>query len=270
MNTSLLFMLIVQLIAVVAGSLLLALWIRRRFGASWKSLGWGALTFPLSQLIRIPLLLGMAALVNPYAKSWGEDRVFWVNFVVLALTSGLFEEGARYIILRWAAKGARDWKEGLMFGAGHGGIEAILLVGGAAITNIVLLTTGDSILAQTQQVDPAQAAAIATQIEAVRTLTWLPIALGVWERVTAITLHIGLSLLVLLGVVRRDFRLVLGAMAAHAIFNAAALLTLRYTNVTTVEIVLTVVALLPLYLIWRLRPLLPTTQNTPLIDDGVA
>ncbi|MBX3052458.1 MAG: YhfC family intramembrane metalloprotease [Caldilineaceae bacterium] len=256
MNATIIGLLAVQLIVVIIGPLLLALWIRRRYGAAWSSLGWGALTFPLSQLLRIPLLLGTAALVNPLAKQWDAELLFLVNFVVLTITSGLFEEGARYLILRWAAKGVRDWKEGLMYGAGHGGIEAILIVGGSAISNIVLLATADTVLAQLGQMAPEQAAAATAQIDAVRALTWLPIALSVWERATAITLHIGLSLLVLLGVVRRNFRLVLAAMLIHALFNGVALIVLRYTNTLTVEIALTVVALLPLYFIWRLRPLL--------------
>jgi len=262
MNTTIIGLLVVQLIVVLVGPLLLALWVRRGFGAAWSSLGWGALTFPLSQLLRIPLLLGTAALVNPYAKEWDADRLFWINFVVLTLTSGLFEEGARYLILRWAAKGVRDWKEGLMYGAGHGGIEAILIVGGAVISSIVLLFTGDTLLAQMQQTSPEQAAALQTQIEAVRTMAWWMPILGIWERVIAITLHIGLSLLVLLGVMRRNFRLVLAAMLIHAAFNGVALLVLRYSNAVTVEAVLTVITLLPLYLIWRLRPLIDSSGST--------
>jgi len=253
MNTSVPVLLIFQLIAVLVGPLLLALWIRRRYGAAWSSLGWGALTFPLSQILRIPLLLGTAALVNPYAAQWDPQLLFWINFVVLTLTSGLFEEGARYLILRWAAKGVRDWKEGLMYGAGHGGIEAILIVGGTAISNLVLFATADSVLAQIGQTVPEQAAAVTAQIDMLRSLTWLPIALSLWERVTAIFLHIGLSLLVLLGVSRGQFRLVLGAMLIHAAFNGIALVAVRHTSTVGVEVVLTVAALLPLYLIWRLR-----------------
>lgn len=262
MNTTIVGLLAAQFIVVLVGPILLALWIRRRFGAAWSSLGWGALTFPLSQLLRIPLLLGTAALVNPYAAEWDADRLFWINFVVLTLTSGLFEEGARYLILRWGAKGVRDWKEGLMYGAGHGGIEAILIVGGTAISNVVLLFTADAVLAQITQLSPEQAAAATAQIDAVRALTWLPVALGIWERVVAITLHIGLSLLVLLGVLRRNFRLVLAAMLIHAAFNAVALLVLRYSDIVTVEVALTIVALLPLYLIWRLRPLIDSAVPT--------
>lgn len=261
MNTTIVGLLFAQLIVVLVGPLLLALWIRRRYGAAWSSLGWGALTFPLSQLLRIPLLLGTAALVNPIAEQWDADRLFWINFVVLTLTSGLFEEGARYLILRWGAKGVRDWKEGLMYGAGHGGIEAILLVGGSAISNVVLLLTADAMLAQLSQLPPEQAAAATAQLDAVRALTWLPIALSIWERVLAIILHIGLSLLVLLGVVRRNFRLVLAAMLIHAAFNGVALLVLRYFDAVTVEIALTVVTLLPLYLIWQLRPLLGSSGS---------
>lgn len=256
MNMSVLGMLLTQLVVVLVGPLLLALWVRRRYGAAWSSLGWGALTFPLSQLLRIPLLLGTAALVNPYAEKWDAELLFWVNFVVLTLTSGLFEEGARYLILRWAAKGVRDWKEGLFYGVGHGGIEAILLVGGAAVSNLVLLATVDMVRSQMGQMVPDQATAVAAQIDAVTSLTWLPIILSIWERVVAITFHIGMSLLVLLGVMRRQFRLVLAAMLLHAAFNGVALLVVRYFDMVTTEAALTVVALAPLYLIWRLRSVL--------------
>lgn len=274
MNTTVLGMLVVQLLVVLVGVLFLALWARRRYAAAWSSLGWGALTFPLSQLLRIPLLLGMAVLVNPVAASWDPERIFWINFAVLTLTSGLFEEGARYIVLRWAAKGVRVWKEGIFYGVGHGGVEAILLIGGAAISNIILLATAETVLAQLGQMSPEQAAAVQTQIDAVQTLAWPVIAMSIWERATAIVLHIGLSLLVLLGVVRRDFRPVLAAMLIHAAFNAVALLVLRYTNALTVEIALTVAALLPLWLIWRLRSHLispplttsPANDPTPPID----
>ena len=149
-----------------------------------------------------------------------------------------------------------------MYGAGHGGIEAILIVGAAAISNLVLLLTVDTVLAQLGQAAPEQAAAVTAQIAAVRTLTWLPIALSLWERAIAITLHSGLSLLVLLGVLRRNFRLVLAAMLIHATFNAVALLVLRYSDAVTVEVMLTVVTLLPLYLIWRLRPLIDSSGPT--------
>jgi uncharacterized membrane protein YhfC len=96
---------------------------------------------------------------------------------------------------------------------------------------------------------------VSAQIDALRALTWLPIALSIWERVVAIVLHMALSLLVLLGVMRRNFRLVLGAMLIHAAFNGVALLAVRYTNPVATEAILTVVVLLPLYVIWQLRPL---------------
>ncbi len=168
MNTSMLALLIVQLITVLVGPILLAVWIRHRYGAAWSSLGWGALTFPLSQAARLPLLLGTAALLNPLAQEWDAEVLFWSNFVILTLTSGLFEEGARYIVLRWWGKSVRNWREGLMYGAGHGGIEAILIVGGTAISNIVLLATADSVLAQLGQMAPEQAAAVSAQIDALR------------------------------------------------------------------------------------------------------
>ena len=89
MDTTVLSLFAFQLLAVVGGVALLVFWVRRRYAPEWSSLGWGALTFPLSQLLRIPLLLAMAALLNPVAVSWDPDLLFWINFSVLTLTSGL-------------------------------------------------------------------------------------------------------------------------------------------------------------------------------------
>ena len=126
-----------------------------------------------------------------------QNQIFWINLLILSVTSGLFEETARYIVFRWLAKDARRWQDGVMFGAGHGGIEAILLVGGAAINGVVLLSTADTLLAQMEAVNPEQVDVLAAQIDLLRNIAWWQPLLTVWERVLAITFHIAASLWVL-------------------------------------------------------------------------
>lgn len=242
-----------ELLAVVGGPALLAWWIRRRYAASWSSLGWGALAFVASQAVRLPLLIGATLLFNPLLRRDAAAAGFWINFALLALTSGLFEEGARYLVMRGAAKRVRRWNEALMFGAGHGGIEAVLVVGLSVVGALVLLTRGDQLIEQLRVNVPAQADALAAQLAELRAAPAWTAALAIWERALAITLHIGLSILVMRAVRDRRLALLLLAMALHAAFNALALLVLRYAGILAAEAVLTLLTGVPLWIILRTR-----------------
>ncbi len=81
-----------------------------------------------SQVLHIPF----NALVNPVFNQFGFIALPLslqnsILSVFLGLSAGLFEELSRYAMYRWWAKDARSWGKGLLAGAGHGGIEAILL-----------------------------------------------------------------------------------------------------------------------------------------------
>ncbi len=252
----------VQLLLILAGVGALAWWLHYRLGARWETWGWGALSFIGSQLLRLPLLFGLTAAFAGIDLVPDSAQVFWINLVVLTLTAALFEETARYIVLRWLAKGARQWRDGLMFGAGHGGIEALLIIGVATVSTIVLLLTGDTIITQMQAAGAAaaQIQAVQTQIEAARALTPALMLAGVWERVIAVTAHIAMSLLVLQSVPNangksRGWWGYVAALGLHVALNAVALLALRYTdgNVWITEGVLTLFLPLSLWLIFRLR-----------------
>jgi len=158
---------ILQLLVVLAGVIALAILLHRRLPEQWRIWGFGALTFILSQVARLPLLSAATALISVVLTPAHPAFVLTLAGIQLA-TSGLFEEGARYIVMRWLARRVRTWRSGVMFGAGHGGAEAILVFAIAAINTVVLLTMGDSIIQQTQAAAPQQVEAVRAQIEAIR------------------------------------------------------------------------------------------------------
>src|SRR5699024_12800015 len=93
----------------------------------WIPFFLGVLAFTVSQLlIRIPLL--------QYVEKNSIDFLFFSSVhpiqyaIVLGFSAALFEEGARYLAMRYLMK-QRDWRSGFLFGAGHGGIEALIIVG---------------------------------------------------------------------------------------------------------------------------------------------
>ncbi|CAN5498683.1 hypothetical protein BH20VER3_BH20VER3_18260 [soil metagenome] len=213
-------LLVLEAVIVICGTLLFAWWWQRHAGAAWATWLWGGGAFITAQLFHIPVLLGLTALGKkfPPAPAYAP----WINILILGGTAGLFENVSRYFFLRAPAKNARRWKDGVMFGAGHGGVEAILLIGAAVASALVMLAMGDQILAQIETAQPEQASAVAAQIVAIRGMQWWMPFVAIWERTMAITLHIALSLLVLRAVVRRELRWLWLAILFHACVDGTA------------------------------------------------
>ncbi len=257
-----------QLLVVVSGTLALGWWLRHQLPVRWRTWGWGALAFVASQAARLPLLVAITFMSRPYFTGTSPELLFWINFALLTGTSGLFEETARYVVLRWLAKDARRWTDAVMFGAGHGGIEAILIAAIGFGTSLVLLLAGDTLLSQLQASAPDQAAALAAQINGLRGIQWWTPLPGVWERVLAITVHIALSILVVRAVRERKLWCWALAVLYHAVVNGVALLGLRYGGLLGTELGLTAVTALAVYLIVRTRRLEGSGANSHALATG--
>lgn len=153
----------------------------------------GVLAFVVSQLVlRLPLLEYVSKNSTSFAMLRVTEPILYV--LVLALSAGVFEELSRYVMMRFFLQ-QRDWLSGFLFGAGHGGIEAVLFVGISAFT-----------LLFSQALIPEHASFFA----------------GGVERFFAMILHIGLSLIVLRSVVEKKFLFVIIAIAIHTFVNAMA------------------------------------------------
>lgn len=257
---------VAQALVVTAGVALLWAWWIRRHDVGLVVVLCGAAAFVASQAVRLPLLAGLGAVT---------DLAEPVMVGVAILTSGLVEEPARWLVLRALAR-ARGWADGVGFGLGHGGIEALLVVGIGAIGAIVLLTGGDEIVAQLRAQDPAQADAAAAQVAAVRDVGAGEVVLAVVERASAITFHVAATLLVVQSLRTRRLSWLGAAIAAHWGFNALALGLLALAGPLATEVALAVVAVLLLLVIRRARPhLQPETGPVPdssaqVVDVGVA
>jgi uncharacterized membrane protein YhfC len=216
----------------------LGILLAERLGARWRLFGIGALTFLASQAVHLPLNAGLTALFRrQLLPAPSPDWAPLFNAVALGLTAGLCEELARFAAYRWPLRGTRRWEDGLMVGAGHGGIEAILLGAGAGLTFVVASREADS---------PALAAYWG--------VAWYAPLAGALERVFALTLHLAFSLLVLQAVVRRALGWLVAAIAWHAAVDAAAVFGVRHWSLASVEALVAANAMAGLAVILALRP----------------
>ncbi|MFQ6102156.1 MAG: YhfC family glutamic-type intramembrane protease [Anaerolineae bacterium] len=194
----------------------LGLWLllRRRPGVTWGLIGAGVLAFIGSQVVHLPLNWALGLL-------GGERGVaLWplpLMALVAGLSAGVCEEAARYLVLRFWRREARSWIQGLAFGAGHGGVEAIIF-GLLVVVNfaamIIVRGMGPEALGLSGE--------MLEQVDAFWSTPWYLPLLGGLERVCAITIQIALSLLVVRALVRRNVGWLLAAIGAHALVDGVA------------------------------------------------
>ncbi|WP_199880514.1 YhfC family intramembrane metalloprotease [Bacillus massiliglaciei] len=223
-NQSIAFMFVSALLAVlVPVGCLICLTVKKKM--SWKP-------FAIGILIYIVFSQVLGSLFTVYWLSFNSrtSGVLQGNPYLYSLYGGLsaavFEESGRFLGFYFLLKTYREWKDGLSYGLGHGGVEAVLIGGFAGIQNI-----GTSLMINSGAFDQLlnSAGANASSLEPVReqlinTASYLHLAVGI-ERVTAFIIQIALSLLILYGIKRKQaFLFVLYAMAIHALVNAVPLL----------------------------------------------
>ena len=129
-------------------------------------------------------------------------------FVLYGVTmAGVFEECGRHIILKYILKKDRTRENAVMYGIGHGGIEilAVLLPSMALYLAIaVLFSKGDTAAAmKALNITEETAAAALPSVQAAAAFDYALMAMNVVERVFAMLLHIGLTVIVYFGVVNR-------------------------------------------------------------------
>ncbi len=256
---------IINPILMIALPIAFGFWLARRLGTPWRLFFVGAGTFIASQLVHIPLNLGLDRLINL------TETPILLTAVILGLSAGVCEEVARYLIMRFWLKDAREWRQALMFGLGHGGVEAIILGGVAALGALNLLTASQMDLT-TLGLTPAQLATAQAELAQALGFPWFFPLLGTLERVLAIANHLALTVLVLQTFKRRNWLWLPAAIGWHAALDAVTVYVqsqvvpaLGMVNGSIItEGVVALFALASVAVIWALRePYVPAPAPVP-------
>lgn len=150
----------------------------------------------------------------------------WAYTLIGCLLAGVFEEVGRYLAFRFLLKRYTNRRDAVTYGIGHGGIEAILVLGLTAINNIAIaqLVNSGSFETITNGLTGVQLDQVQAQIAAVASFGAANLLLGLAERAIAMTLHISLSVVVFRAVRQRKAGYLGLAVALHALFDVPAAL----------------------------------------------
>ena len=198
----------------------------------------GAATFFLFAMV-------LEQILHAVVLGVGGERItgnIWIYGLYGGLAAGLFEEVGRFVAMRFAMKKQLNLPNALMYGVGHGGIEAILIVGLASVSNLVtsIMINAGTLEASLGALDQATKEATLTQLSALWTTPSYQFFLSGIERIVAVTLHIALSVLVFQAVKLGKKRYWFLAFAIHAGVDFVTVVAANYLNLVLVEVMLAV------------------------------
>lgn len=222
----------------------------------------GAAGFFVTQMvIRLPILMVLQS--QPWFAAFSENHLFLYAFS-LAFTAGLFELAGRFAVAKLLSKNL-NYRRALAAGLGHGGIEAMILVGITYLNNILYIFminhgTFDAVVAQAAQTGVDVSALIQLKDTLVHSSPAL-FLLGGYERILAMVSHAAMSLIVCYGVhVGKPLKGALVCLGLHTFLDLTAginMLSGTYLSQSAAYVIiyaiLTAVAVVSILLILKIR-----------------
>ena len=223
----------------IAVPVCLAVYLVRKHRAKLSSILIGAGTFILFALV-LESILHQLVLKGPHGSDILGNTLLYALYGGLA--AGVFEETGRFLSMKFLMKKEPSKPlPGIAYGVGHGGAEMLIIFGITMINNLVisaLINSGqaDAIFAKVPEEAAGQ---LQAQLDQLQTLGAGTLLIGLWERFSALILHLGLSMLVWVAVRKGGKWLWLfpAAIVLHAIVDAGAALLQKSAGMITLELI---------------------------------
>jgi uncharacterized membrane protein YhfC len=238
----------INIFIMLGAPLALAAFLVRRYKVEWSIFFLGAGTFLLSQITEIPF---NRVVLLPFVESLLDKREGFAPMFLFALSAGVFEESWRYIFFRFGMRKGRSWDRALLFGSGHGGLEAMLLGVVTLFGLFQAIAYRDIDLSTILPLDQLEIAR--ARLDIFWSLPWYAAILGALERVFALVIHIALSAMMLQVFTRRKISWLFLAVGWHTIVDVVVIYGTQTWSVYAVEGGIGVMALLSLGIILLLR-----------------
>ncbi len=161
---------------------------------------------------------------NPVSRFINGNTAVFVIYG--ALMAGVFEECGRYIIMKFIWKKNRSPENAIMYGIGHGGIEVLSVALPLMITYLtiaILFSTGNVDTAlSTLKISEEIADTVLPSVQSAASFDYAMMALNVIERIIAMTIHIGFTIIVYYGVLNSNKIFLPTAIILHILVDAFA------------------------------------------------
>ena len=175
----------------------LACWLVKKHHAKWSTILIGAATFFVVAFILESIVHQIVLVQSPAGAVIQGNTLYYALYG--GLMAGLFEETGRFFAMKWfMKKEPAETLPALAYGVGHGGIEVILvfaitMISQAGMALMINAGQADMLLSQTPAEALDQVQEMIDQLETTAPATFL---LGLWERVSAVILHLSCSVMV--------------------------------------------------------------------------
>lgn len=219
---------------------------KKKYHAKISSFFIGAGTFLLFAMVLEQILHLLVIRVG----GLNEQSNRWLYYIYAAAAAAVFEETGRLIAMKFWMKKRLDFANGLMYGIGHGGCEAIMIGGLANINNLIsMLMINSGAMQQSLALLPDELKnQTLEQLSALWTTpTSLFFASGI-ERIVALLLQIGLSLMIYKAVRTKKWGMAAIAYVLHFAVDFVAVAGANYCSVWIMEVFIFVAAIGTLFL----------------------
>ena len=195
---------------------LLLVW-RKRTHAPLRPIIVGTIVFPLFALVlKVPFAYPFLMADTELAHTISGNP--WLAFLAAGILAGLLEETGRFLAYKWALKDYTTRRSAVSYGIGHGGFECLYIAFSvASILAMGILVNRGMTTELTKNLPEAQLPIAMEQLRSYAAQSFGTSLLGPVERAFALTLQIGLSVLVFAAAQeKRHFLLYPLAMLIHA------------------------------------------------------
>lgn len=156
------------------------------------------------------------------------DQNLFLRALYGGVAAALFEEGGRFLAFKVLMKERRGLDDAIMYGAGHGGIEAFLLMGANMLYFAVLSISYNANPALFSGQENAEI--YTAWVQQMQTVSAGSFFYGGYERIMAMILQVCLSILVMTAVTYGRTGWLFISMGVHTAVNCLASLTLDLTQ----------------------------------------
>ena len=251
----------------IALPIVLGIYLIHKFQLGWKIWLIGGATFLIAQVFHLPF---NSYVLNPMLGAVQQSipgiSGSLMVAVVLGVSAGVFEECARYGMFRWWLQDKRSWRTAILAGAGHGGIEAIILGALVLWLFVNMLAVRNADLSKLN-LAPDQLVIAQQQLQAYWSLPWYYTLFGAVERIFTIPFHIMASVVVLQVFTRQpgqeQLRWLGLAILLHTLMDATVVFIAGQWSGYAADAVLGGLAIMDIFIIFALRQPEPSTNEPP-------